>query len=302
MVHSTQIGLQLFLPSSKELEMKSCPPLPYLDAHSHVHLGLEHRPPVPPSALLEHCDQIRGLALMSTHPRDYSVVVDTLKDYSSSCPEWLVVPCFGIHPWFLHQVDNQQWKDELEGYLKTYPNAIVGEVGLDGHRYHPDTRELASPMDQQVQFLHDQLVLAHVYDRPVSLHAVQCWQPLMTTLSKLRDKRQLPPKLYFHAFGGKVGLVDQILALLKSIDVYFGFAPVINFRSPDKTAQVIRRVGLSRIVLESDHEDATLVMESLVQGAEFIAKVLEVPVESVVQTTFLNSQRLYNLGDPNKSS
>lgn len=57
----------------------------------------------------------------------------------------------------------------------------------------------------------------------------------MQALSNLKKKKTshlnpLPPRMYFHAFGGRVGTVDQLLALCgrEKGKVYFGFAPVIS--------------------------------------------------------------------------
>jgi TatD DNase family protein len=351
--------------------MKTGCHLPYFDAHSHVHLGLQHSPPVPPAALwmpsLRNTDglddngdvpvnivsdgdalsggarsdhehtgsnrsprsmpiHIQGMALMSTHPRDYNAVVDTLTELRSSSPTKLLsndsnpttntnsrvfygVPCFGVHPWFLHEVPTllqNDWLDELEHKLRQYPQSVVGEIGLDGYHYDFDTRELTSPMEQQVAAFEAQLRLAHKLQRPVSMHAVQCWQPIMTTLSRFAKAKQLPPKLYFHAFGAKLGFTDQLLSLVEkskqhdSVEIFFGFAPVVNFRSPAKTREVMQRVGLHRIVLESDHEDSSLVAGSLQAGAQFIAEALGESVEAVVQTTWENSRRLYSIDNASR--
>ena len=133
--------------------------------------------------------------------------------------------------------------------------------------------------------------------RPVSIHVVQCFGPLMGALSKLKKSAHgLPPKVYFHAFGGKVGTIDQLLALCgkQPGQVYFGFAPVVNFRSP-KTATVIRKVGLSRLVLETDHEDADLVPGSMEQGISLIADALHLSHDEVVEQTTRNAFDLYSL-------
>ena len=91
-----------------------------------------------------------GAAIMSTHPRDYPQVdacVSTLHERS-----YMAVPCYGIHPWFLHEVlhlndedrgtdggkesnKDNDWLVELRGRLMANPHAIVGEIGLDGARW-----------------------------------------------------------------------------------------------------------------------------------------------------------------------
>lgn len=279
------------------------PPLLLFDAHNHIHLGM-----VSPCTI-DLSSKVGGIALMSTHPRDFPIV-SQLCDTGCNRKDgrMLLVPCFGVHPWFLHQVEDggaeeDGWLSELKGQLERHPHAAVGEIGLDGHRYHPQSRTLVSSMEDQVQALEAQMRVAHSYQRACSVHAVQCWGPLMTLLSKLKRERQLPPKLYFHAFGAKVGFVDQLLALLsgqkQQTELFFGFAPVINLsrctQQHQKTAEVIRKVGMDRIVLETDVEDASCVYPDLVIGAQFLSDTLQIPLEDVVKKAWDNSKRLYGI-------
>lgn len=272
------------------------------DAHNHIHLGMAS------PCLIEVSSKVCGIALMSTHPRDFPVV-SHLCDTSRN-DGMLRIPCFGIHPWFLHQVEDVEeedgWLQKLKDQLERYPNAAVGEIGLDGHRYNPHSRELVSSMEDQVQALEAQMRVAHTYNRPCSVHAVQCWGPLMAVLSKLKKERQLPPKLYFHAFGGKAGFVDQLLALFRGskdqqqqTELFFGFAPVINLskcsQQHQRTAEVIRKVGMDRIVLETDVEEASCVYQDLMVGAQFLSNALQLPLEDVVTKAWENSKRLYGI-------
>lgn len=315
------------------------------DAHNHIHLG---RSSVPLPTIFAGCSgsnssgsdtqedssRLGGIAIMSTHPRDYPTVLELSRSIPRDCRSddiaVKVVPCFGVHPWFLHELDDDHvaathiattpstthgsdnsnnqaatstpmWLQELEHWIKDTPEAIVGEIGLDGFHFDGTTGELTTPMDDQIQAFEAQMEIAARLQRPVSIHAVQCFGPLMTSLSKLKMTKQvgvagLPPKMYFHAFGGKVGTIDQLLALCgtKPGQVYFGFSPVVNFRSP-KTASVIRKVGLNRLVLETDHEDASLVPQSIEEGISLIAHALNVSRDEVVEQTTRNAFDLYGL-------
>lgn len=316
------------------------------DAHNHIHLG---RSSVPLPTIFAGCSsrndsdpeisssRLGGIAIMSTHPRDYPTVLELSRSIPGACRSndiaVKVVPCFGVHPWFLHELDSDDvvtrsattptianddnnsndqetststpmWLQELEHWIKSTPEAIVGEIGMDGFHFDGKTGKLTTPMGDQIQAFEAQMEIAARLQRPVSIHAVQCFGPLMTSLSKLKKNQQqkrgagLPPKMYFHAFGGKVGTIDQLLALCgtKPGQVYFGFSPVVNFRSP-KTASVIRKVGLNRLVLETDHEDASLVPQSIEEGISLIADALNVSRDEVVEQTTRNAFDLYGLHD-----
>lgn len=301
--------------------------LPF-DAHNHIHMG----PTAPVQALLspeqatatiqEHesplatalpIASLSGMAIMSTHPRDFDRVMHLNKTLPEKVQGNLrVVPCFGIHPWWLHELTEEDWQvvdnsprwiHELEARVSSHPDAIVGEIGLDGFHFDPVTKELTSPMEKQMEAFRLQMELAARLERPVSIHTVQCFGSLFETMTKVKKdakknklQKALPPKMYFHAFGGKIGTIDQLLALCGRQPgvVYFGFAPVINFRSP-KTADVIRKIGIERLVLETDHEDAAYVPESVVQCINYLASTLEIDEEEVVERTTANAFALYGL-------
>ncbi len=352
--------------------------LPF-DAHNHVHMG--PTPPLqalllPPSLSASSVDSpssssslllsLSGMAIMSTHPRDFGQVLQLSQDLPRTVMMQQqqqnqqhqpvhVIPCFGVHPWFLHELSPDDWAitdnnsddedpqqvlsvepSKDDSFIpKSFPSsppslslsslslqpkwlkmihryvtmassshAIIGEIGLDGfHFHHPHNnattppqqkRQLVSTMEDQVHAFMLQMQLAHCLQKPVSIHCVHSFGPLLQCLSKL--KHQLPPKLYFHAFGGKVGTIPQLLASCssKTTQVYFGLAAVINFRSP-KTAHVIRAIGLDRLVLETDQEDAALVYESMQRGIQYLAQALDVTEEEVIAKTTRNAMDFYGI-------
>jgi TatD DNase family protein len=270
--------------------------LPF-DAHNHVHLGSAS-----PSVALT--DTLSGMAVMSTHPRDFPIVIDMARAES----EKVVIPCLGIHPWFLHELtDNDleqhgenslpQWVVNMQSLLDSDPTLVVGEIGLDNFHFDPTTKDLTSSMETQIIAVEHQLSLATKYQRPVSLHCVRAMGKLMDAITNTQKNfsGRLPPRIYFHAFGGKAATVTQIVRTLekkKATKVYFGFAPLVNFESK-KTIDVIQAVGLERLVLETDHEEADLVQPSMKLGLELIAKTLNVSEEELIRITNRNVQDLY---------
>ena len=392
-------------------------PLRPFDAHNHIHMG----PSQPIQALLGNSNvgrnvdgvvMLDGMAIMSTHPRDYSRVLDLcyntlpqgiLQNHNNQqqddnnsndevnaklpLPMPIFVPCIGVHPWFVNELTDVDWElvdsssifldddgdgNDVDSKLTQVPRwiydihnlvttpppppletvtgptlsthhhqpPIIGEIGLDKFQYHPVTKELVCPMEKQIQALYYQLCLATQLHLPVSIHCVHAMGPIMTTLHDVQKDMggKLPPKLYFHAFGGKEATVDQILSFVDKSNkalkkkkkkmkpreiqdaesstvstssslspsssttattttttaVYFGFAPVINFRSP-KTMNVIRKIGLEKLVLETDHEDSKYVLQSMEDSIKYLSQALDVtPTEIILQTT-KNAYDLYGI-------
>ena len=93
----------------------------FFDCHCHIHFGPQGLDPllqsIPTSINTynnandaDNNNEIlfNGAAIMSTHPRDYvhvDSVVFRLREESYNA-----IPCYGVHPWFLHDVDNNTVK------------------------------------------------------------------------------------------------------------------------------------------------------------------------------------------------
>lgn len=216
------------------------------------------------------------------------------------------------------KIQISSWLPYLHDTIISNPNSHVGEIGLDNARWDdPETKELVCPMEIQIQAFEIQLHLAAHLEKAVSIHSVRSWGILMDTLRKVKKQRQqlkkklkkekknvssflvLPPRLYFHAFGGNSSIVDQINSICckeTTSKTFFGFAPVINFRSP-KTADTIRKVGIKSLVLESDLEDYSGVPNDLKLNVAFTADALGLDVGEVSTITNENAKRLYNIVD-----
>ncbi len=329
--------------------------------------------------------RLSGMAMMATHPRDFSTLLDLERELQRSLHKqhidgesenrkvaMTIVPCLGVHPWFLHELDPENdwalvpslpppqarednrsneyqanhvpnWIGNLESILAEHPHLPVGEIGLDNFHFDPITQELTTPMDQQVEALKLQLQVATKFQRPVSLHCVRAMGKLMDVLEEIAEENfqrlseewnsgekihsscglekhncnhLLPPRLYFHAFGGKAATATQFVKTLEkprrikisnesirsqtrkkfiSIlppKVYFGFAPPVNFRSP-KTASVIEAVGIERLVLETDREDIRNIGPDMEAGVAWISEVLGITEEELVLATNKNARDLY---------
>ena len=333
--------------------------LPF-DAHNHVHMG--------PTSSLEQLLKlssprpccISGMAVMSTHPNDFSKVLELAGAFSNSnennededdarsttTTSMKIVPCIGIHPWFLHElskedwehvvvVDDQQeqdqqqqdqqrhrqrhrrpkWVHEMEMLLQQHPHVAVGEIGLDKYHFDYHTKELTTSIDIQIEAMEYQMELASIYQRPVSIHCVRALGPIMDIIlfkknnnRRIHHNRQLPPALYFHAWGGKVGSATQLIRSIENpkqgpqpnTKCYFGFAPIVNFQFQKsslskKTIEVIQEVGITRLVLETDHEDGNQIESSMALSIVHISKALNVTPEELIRITNENVCHLYNI-------
>ncbi|PFH52242.1 hypothetical protein AMATHDRAFT_74306 [Amanita thiersii Skay4041] len=170
------------------------------------------------------------ICAMATRPSDQTRVRDLAIRYPSK-----VIPSFGYHPWFSHyislldssvskeshyrslflsnQSENQvlfnhllqhlpdpipleQIISELRNNLIAFPNAMLGEVGLDRVfripvDYFASPRKLTPftiPLKHQLAVIEAQLRLAVEMGRNVSFHSVKSQQATITLLADMRKK------------------------------------------------------------------------------------------------------------------
>lgn len=101
---------------------------------------------------------------------------------------------------------------EVRNNLLSFPNAMLGEVGLDRaaripYEYKAPPRELTPfhiPIDHQIHILEAQLALAVELKRSVSLHSVKCQQAttdLLDRMSKKHGDRWLAISVDMHSCG-----------------------------------------------------------------------------------------------------
>ncbi len=150
---------------------------------------------------------------------------------------------YGLHPYFIaeHETTDMEW---LEQQLQRYPNAVVGEVGLD--RHCPD-------YDQQQALFSAQVELACQFQRPLIIHHRQSQADLIHILKRYRA--QLPsPAGVIHAFSGSY---EQAQAWL-DLGFLIGVGGVISYARAQKTRHTIARLPLAALLLETDAPDMPL--------------------------------------------
>ena len=98
-----------------------------------------------------------------------------------------------------------------------------------------------------------------------------------------------------HAYGGSKEFTDLLLKLgeFKGVDFYFGFASVINLKSP-KTKDVIKHIPKDNILIESDLESTEELDTEISLMLNFIAECKSWNVEEAVEITTTNAKRFFS--------
>ncbi len=117
-----------------------------------------------------------------------------------------MIPCFGIHPWHAAGVDAAELAFDLDDWLVRYPQAGVGESGLDASPKH------AATLEAQRLLLHIHLGAAFRHERLIHLHGVQAWAEILDILRE-RERAGTLPRVLLHAWNGSHEMAREFLKL-----------------------------------------------------------------------------------------
>lgn len=130
----------------------------------------------------------------------------TRDDWERTAAAEGMIPCFGVHPWHAAGADAAAIAFDLDDWLSRYPQADVGESGLDASEKH------AATLEDQRLLLHIHLGAAFRHDRMAHLHGVRAWPELLEIL-RARHKAGTMPRVLLHAWNGSHELAREFINL-----------------------------------------------------------------------------------------
>ncbi len=199
------------------------------------HLHLQDARLGDPSGILSSVrrDKISCLVVNGTHPNDWAEVARLAR----VAPE--VIPSFGLHPWNIDGAADD-WAGSLQGWLREFPLAGVGEAGLDrwikGH-----------DLERQKEVFTTQLELAASWGRPLSVHCLQAWGALLECLRQA----DLSAGCLLHSYGGPAEMVKDFADL----GVFFSLSGYFFREGKEEKLRVFETVPGDRLLLETDAPD-----------------------------------------------
>jgi len=211
----------------------------------------------------------------------------------------------GIHPWRAHDIheletEHAEWIQQLRELMEKYPNAIVGEVGIDTIAWQqripdsqnhepnngaviPETKKY-TPIPHQQNVLRYQIQIAIDYDRAVSLHSVGKWKPAEEVLQQFKGSKL---RVCIHSYCGSG---DNIIRLQRELGrhakVFVSISQAINNRlNLEKLDDLIHKIAVNRFLTETDLERTdgmtTEYEERLMWPYNQIARVKDLSIEEV---------------------
>ena len=245
----------------------------FFDAHSHL-----QDPRVgDPAALLERARAagVEHVVCCGTGPGDWEAVLALAAAHET------VVPMLGLHPWRVAEA-GPGWAARLEALLAG-SRAGLGECGLDFAR--------EGDPEGQIATLRVQLRLARALDRPLALHCVKAWGPL---LALLREEGLPGPGALVHAYSGSA----EIARDLQGLGVHLSFAGNVDRPGARRALEAARAVDPARLLLESDTPDqgpegGPSEPAQVVRVAASLARVRGESVEALAAATTANARVLF---------
>jgi TatD DNase family protein len=275
----------------------------YIDSHAHVNFSAykDDRDQVIEDSLAQGVEIINVGSQYGTSAK----AVELAEKYKTGV--WAVI---GVHPLHLHKqkieyhdsdelpMEEIEMSGETPDYEKYFalgksPKVVaIGEIGLDYHHFEPgDDVELITKKQKEalVKFIQ----LANRLNKPVALH---CWDAYSDLLDILKNH---PVK--------KCGVVHSFIGSYKTAKKFtelgykIGLNGVVTYS--DSFNRLIKEVALENILLETDcpylspgdTRGGRNLPTGVIAVAEHIAKIKEVPVETVAEITAANTQELFNL-------
>ena len=197
----------------------------------------------------------------------------------------------GIHP---HNADNVNKNDLEQITLMAQHDKIIaiGEIGLDFFR-NRSTRK------NQIEVFTQQLAIAISLNLPVVIHDREAHTETVNILSSFK-RNEL--RGVIHCFSGDCKLAKTFI----NMGYYISIPGTVTFNNASQTQDVVRRIPLNRLLLETDAPFLTPIPyrgkrnepSYIIHTAQKIAKLRGISFEEISYQTSKNVCELFNLSFP----
>ena len=197
----------------------------------------------------------------------------------------------GVHPYDLEKFDEALFHKHL-----THPKCVaVGECGLDYFRLEGTPEEKQAVKEAQKRVFKAQIELAKEYKKPLIVHIRDASLDAKTMLLE-NDACEVGGVL--HCFNA-----DEQLLALAECGFYFGIGGVLTFKNARKLVQVLPKIPLERMIIETDGPYLTPEPyrgkrnEPLYTTfvADKISQLLDIPRHDIEEITTRNAKKLFDI-------
>ena len=194
-----------------------------------------------------------------------------------------------------HPTEAGRYSTEVADFLKQHLShqkvIALGEIGLD---YHWMTASKA----QQAEVFAEQLALAKEYSLPFVVHTREA---LEDTYQQIKAAGTFPRGGIIHSYSGSWEMAERFIEL----GLMISFSGVVTFKKALDVQEAAQKLPLDKILVETDapylapvpkrgHKNRPAYARYVV---EQIAKLRQLPTETVAKATYDNAMKVFGLAD-----
>lgn len=215
-----------------------------------------------------------------------SATLEPMRELAQVYPDFCSM-AVGLHPTSVTE-DYQAELERVEAELKRGDYVAIGEIGID--LYWDETFK-----QEQIRVFETQLQWAIDYDLPVIIHTRKAFAEVFASLSKFKG---LGLRGVFHCFGG--GIEEAKKAV--SLGFFLGIGGVVTYKNSN-LSDILLQIGVEHVLLETDapylppvpYRGKRNEPKFLVEIAQKLALVFQLPVGKIDEITTNNAKRLFNI-------
>lgn len=197
----------------------------------------------------------------------------------------------GVHPYDMDAFDAL----DFEAYINHPKCVAVGECGLDYFRLEGSDEEKEGEKKRQKEVFYSQIEIAKKHKKPLIVH--------------IRDASRDAKEILLSSGAEEVGGVlhcynaDEELLVLAKNGFYFGIGGVVTFSNAKKLLQVLPKIPLEKLLIETDAPYLTPTPHRGERNEPFyttfilkkIAVLLEIKEEKIEEITTKNAFSLFHI-------
>ncbi|HBC58513.1 MAG TPA: hypothetical protein DCZ03_15245 [Gammaproteobacteria bacterium] len=254
----------------------------YFDSHCHLD-KLDYSQLGSLDSILKEAREagLVGFVCVAVDPGNWSQVIHLCESNSD------VYGSVGIHP-----LANESLQLEGDAFLLAAQHqqiVAIGETGLD-YFYSAHSRQ------RQIELFETHIELATQLQKPLIVHSREAKQD---TLDILSAHASSGIQGVLHCFTEDWEMAEQVL----DWGWYISFSGIITFNHAEVLREVVRRVPLSQLLVETDSPYLTPVPyrgqanhpKHVIEVAKMVAQIKQQPLPTIATTTTENCRRLFQI-------
>lgn len=204
----------------------------------------------------------------------------------------------GVHPDMISCLEEMQGEEraveEIRQIAKRDKVVAIGEIGLDYYERAENEKPFEQRERQKVWFK-KQIALANELGFPVVIHSRDAGEDTYNLLKE----NVVEKKGVIHCFSYSAEMAERFVKL----GYFIGIGGVVTFKNAKKAVEVVKKVGIENLVLETDSPYLAPVpfrgkrndSSKIQYVVETLSELLSLSKEEILRITYENALKLYHL-------